>query len=279
MVLNRDRPLTLETFEPAARTQLPARTEGSPRDAHHNLTKAVGVALHERRRNSVDSPQVSPQRSPHRSRHNSPTCASPRMSPSCGEWNSTVDKNRRASLFTSRDLAVIYDSGGEPCSEFARRTSSFTRDVHRLESDSNHSECRWPYLPDFPHMDPVAFEKGKALLGGMELDPACFSSDDLCHLALEIFQAAGLPEELAADVGRVQRFISLCARKHVRQRLPQLLPRVRRDAELLPRVRRHADAVSHGEAHRHARPPQRLGAVCTARCSLVPWRKGPRPLL
>jgi len=56
-------------------------------------------------------------------------------------------------------------------------------------------------------MDPVAFEKGKALLGGMELDPACFSSDDLCHLALEIFQAAGLPEELASDVGRVQRFI------------------------------------------------------------------------
>ncbi|KAJ1464748.1 hypothetical protein T484DRAFT_1867930 [Baffinella frigidus] len=41
----------------------------------------------------------------------------------------------------------------------------------------------------------------------MEMDPACFSRDDLCHLALEIFQAAGLPEELAADVGRVQRFI------------------------------------------------------------------------
>ncbi|KAJ1482889.1 hypothetical protein T484DRAFT_3635774 [Baffinella frigidus] len=41
----------------------------------------------------------------------------------------------------------------------------------------------------------------------MELDPTRFSRDDLCHLALEIFEAAGLPDELAADVGRVRRFI------------------------------------------------------------------------
>jgi hypothetical protein len=56
-------------------------------------------------------------------------------------------------------------------------------------------------------MDLAAFERGKALLGSMEMDPASFSRNVLCHLALEIFQAAGLPEELAADVGRVQRFI------------------------------------------------------------------------
>ena len=39
------------------------------------------------------------------------------------------------------------------------------------------------------------------------MDPTRFSRDDLCHLAIEIFEAAGLPDELAADVGRVRRFI------------------------------------------------------------------------
>jgi hypothetical protein len=56
-------------------------------------------------------------------------------------------------------------------------------------------------------MEPAAFERGKEMLGGFSMDPACFSRDVLCLLALEIFQAAGLPEELAEDVGRVQRFI------------------------------------------------------------------------
>jgi len=41
----------------------------------------------------------------------------------------------------------------------------------------------------------------------MEMDPVCFSRDDLCHLALEIFEAAGLPAELAEDLERVRRFI------------------------------------------------------------------------
>jgi hypothetical protein len=45
------------------------------------------------------------------------------------------------------------------------------------------------------------------MLGSISMDPACFSRDDLCHLALEIFQEAGLPEVLVSDVGRVQRFI------------------------------------------------------------------------
>ncbi|KAJ1471739.1 hypothetical protein T484DRAFT_1639619 [Baffinella frigidus] len=39
------------------------------------------------------------------------------------------------------------------------------------------------------------------------MDPTRFSLNDVCHLALEIFEAAGLPDELAANVGRVQRFI------------------------------------------------------------------------
>ncbi|KAJ1470541.1 hypothetical protein T484DRAFT_1847504, partial [Baffinella frigidus] len=59
----------------------------------------------------------------------------------------------------------------------------------------------------WPQLDPAAFERGTALLGSMEMDPTRFSKDDLCHLALKIFEAAGLPKELAADLGRVRRFI------------------------------------------------------------------------
>jgi hypothetical protein len=70
-------------------------------------------------------------------------------------------------------------------------------------SPGNHQ----PSLPKWPELDPAAFERGKALLGSMEMDPTRFSRDDLCHLAIEIFEAAGLPDELAADVGRVRRFI------------------------------------------------------------------------
>ena len=69
------------------------------------------------------------------------------------------------------------------------------------------SPCHQPSLPTWPERDPAAFERGKALLGSMEMDPMRFSRDDLCHLAIEIFEAAGLPDELAADVGRVRRFI------------------------------------------------------------------------
>ncbi|KAJ1493173.1 hypothetical protein T484DRAFT_3638267, partial [Baffinella frigidus] len=103
---------------------------------------------------------------------------------------------------------------GEACdfvrtsSDIDRRTSS-AFDMQRLTSVDNGfsprssnssgavSAGRWPSLPKWPHLDPVAFRRGKALLGSMEMDPTCFSRDDLCHLALEIFEAAGLPDELA----------------------------------------------------------------------------------
>jgi len=39
------------------------------------------------------------------------------------------------------------------------------------------------------------------------MDATTFSRGDLTNLCLEIFQRAGLPEELQNDVGRVQRFI------------------------------------------------------------------------
>jgi len=119
---------------------------------------------------------------------------------------------------TSKDLefprtASVESShgGSETCGGFLRRPASFSTGLNRLElaeeADQGRDECRWPTLPEWPEMDLAAFERGKALLGSMEMDPASFSRNVLCHLALEIFQAAGLPEELAADVGRVQRFI------------------------------------------------------------------------
>jgi hypothetical protein len=64
-----------------------------------------------------------------------------------------------------------------------------------------------PSIPEWPELDPAAFERGKALLGSMDMDPVGFSRDDLCHLALEIFEAAGLPAELSEDLARVRRFI------------------------------------------------------------------------
>jgi hypothetical protein len=97
----------------------------------------------------------------------------------------------------------IYEEGGTECDFF--RTSC-TRTEQRSSSDSM-PPGRWPSLPEWPELDPAAFERGKALLGSMEMDPTCFSRDTLCHLALEIFEARGLPDELAADVGRVRRFI------------------------------------------------------------------------
>ncbi|KAJ1491245.1 hypothetical protein T484DRAFT_1883032 [Baffinella frigidus] len=80
------------------------------------------------------------------------------------------------------------DFDRRPSSTFSRRTSN--------ASTVASPQCCWPSLPAWPALDAAAFGRGKALLGTMEMDPACFSRDDLCHLALEIFQAAGLPEAI-----------------------------------------------------------------------------------
>ena len=100
----------------------------------------------------------------------------------------------------------INEEGASESRDFSRRPS-FEK-LERPRSDSSQgSECFWPTLPEWPELDSAAFERGKALLGSMEMDPADFSRDDLCHLALELFQSAGLPEVLSADLGRVRRFI------------------------------------------------------------------------
>ena len=71
------------------------------------------------------------------------------------------------------------DEGGY---DFGHRQSSA---FSRLSSEGSTT------FPEWPELDPVAFMRGQALLGSMELDPSCFSRDDLCHLLLEIFRAAG----------------------------------------------------------------------------------------
>jgi len=110
-------------------------------------------------------------------------------------------------IFRARSQSVtsIHQEGSsEPCN-FIRRPS-FEK-LERVASESSVSECFWPTLPEWPELDSAAFERGKALLGSMEMDPADFSRDDLCQLALELFQSAGLPEVLSTDLGRVRRFI------------------------------------------------------------------------
>jgi len=62
-------------------------------------------------------------------------------------------------------------------------------------------------LPEWPLQNGPAVKRAIPLLRGMELDPNTLSSDDLCHLLLEIFTAAGLPQELADDLDRVRRLI------------------------------------------------------------------------
>lgn len=62
-------------------------------------------------------------------------------------------------------------------------------------------------LPEWPPQNSPAVKRAIPLLRGMELDPNTLASDDLCHLLLEIFTAAGLPQELADDLDRVRRLI------------------------------------------------------------------------
>ncbi|KAJ1480645.1 hypothetical protein T484DRAFT_1810104, partial [Baffinella frigidus] len=221
--MGRPLPLTLTESETAA-----------PPHHHQLLTQPVEESR--RRRNSL--PQLR-QRSQRAAGHpvvtNSPLCAtssaleispeSPpfrRMSSLCHLdldlmrprsrtesmlGNSTSRSgNRRSSSVASREPSEGgYNFGRRPSSTFSKSAKDFA-DLERLPSAASSQWC-WPSLPEWPALDPAAFGRGKALLGSMEMDPACFSRDDLCHLALEIFQQAGLPEELAADEGRVKRFI------------------------------------------------------------------------
>jgi len=62
-------------------------------------------------------------------------------------------------------------------------------------------------FPAWPGRNRAVLARGLRQLESFEMDATTFSRGDLTNLCLEIFQRAGLPEELQNDVGRVQRFI------------------------------------------------------------------------
>ena len=51
-------------------------------------------------------------------------------------------------------------------------------------------------LPEWPEEDGAAMARGRSLLHTLAMDSTRFTSDDLCWLLLELFQEAGLPEEV-----------------------------------------------------------------------------------
>ncbi|KAJ1484307.1 hypothetical protein T484DRAFT_1797342, partial [Baffinella frigidus] len=61
-------------------------------------------------------------------------------------------------------------------------------------------------LPPWPEAGPQV-ARGTHLLTTLTLDPTRFLPDELCHMLLDMFLAAGLPPVLREDVGRVRRFI------------------------------------------------------------------------
>ena len=67
-------------------------------------------------------------------------------------------------------------------------------------------------LPEWPEEDSVAMARGRSLLHTLSMDSTRFTSGDLCGLLLELFQEAGLPEEL--PISSVKRLI-LAVREHM----------------------------------------------------------------
>lgn len=90
--------------------------------------------------------------------------------------------------------------------------STSLREFHTFEQHRPNKTCST--LPLWPSCDRTELDRGSRLLEMTELDPPEFTSDELCHLALEIFVRAGLPDKLSGDLGRVKRFI-LAVRKYM----------------------------------------------------------------
>jgi len=108
----------------------------------------------------------------------------------------------------------------EPCqvivksndNDFARGPSSPLRVVGEwmpeVESfaDRRSSQEELEELGEWPEQS-AATQRPTPLLLTTQFDPTTLTANDLCHIVLEIFEAAGLPELLARDLGRVKRFI------------------------------------------------------------------------
>jgi len=62
-------------------------------------------------------------------------------------------------------------------------------------------------IQPWPERDEEEFQRGKALLKSLELDPIGFAPEQLCHLALEVFMELDLPSRCNIPVEKLQRFI------------------------------------------------------------------------
>ena len=67
-------------------------------------------------------------------------------------------------------------------------------------------------LPEWPEENRAAMARGRSVLHSLAMDPTRFTSGDLCGLLLELFQEAGLPEEV--PLNSVKRLI-LAVREHM----------------------------------------------------------------
>jgi len=108
-------------------------------------------------------------------------------------FRKTPPPPRSSFLGDQGDLFARTESCPVTPTETSRRSTRNENGGSSGEFDSSKGSELWPSLPEWPALDPGAFARGNALLGSMEMDPAAFSSDTLCHLALEIFEVPPTP--------------------------------------------------------------------------------------
>ena len=73
---------------------------------------------------------------------------------------------------------------------------------------------RAPALASWPRRDDENYKRGTALISSVKLDALTFTADDLCHLALHLFQSLHLPSRLNLKLPALQGFI-LAVRAHM----------------------------------------------------------------
>mmetsp|Transcript_76036 Transcript_76036/g.204012 ORF Transcript_76036/g.204012 Transcript_76036/m.204012 type:complete len:515 (+) Transcript_76036:88-1632(+) len=74
-------------------------------------------------------------------------------------------------------------------------------------SSSRRKSISTPSIPNWPQKNIAQFNRGKELLSTLNIDPLSFSSDDLVHLTLEIFNELNMLSRLRISEEKMQRFI------------------------------------------------------------------------
>jgi len=137
-------------------------------------------------------------------------CASaPNTSPPARRLSPTPPSRRSAKNILGRRTSLPHCSEIHQLFEPASQDGALPQEPASRDGKSrvppqeaaSQDDAAWP-----PHSR-LELARGKACLFANNLDTTTFSSDDLCALTLDIFRAAGLPDLLAQDEGRVQRLI------------------------------------------------------------------------